>query len=67
MPPLCQDAREEKVCLVSESEAQAPQRVYAEGEEFLEAMSLDRGAGMRPVDGGGSSCNGGPAVSRVCL
>ena len=25
---------------------------YAEGEEFLEVMSLDRGAGVRPVEGG---------------
>ena len=24
---------------------------YAEGEEILEVMSLDRGAGVRPVEG----------------
>ena len=35
---------------------------YAEGEEFLEVMSLDRGAGVRPVEGGGSSSSSGPAV-----
>ena len=35
---------------------------YAEGEEFLEVMSLDRGAGVRPVEEGGSSSSSGPAV-----
>ena len=33
---------------------------YAEGEEFLEVMSRDRGAGLRPVEEGGSLSSGGP-------
>ena len=33
---------------------------YAEGEEFMEVMSLDRGAGVRPVQEGGSSRSSGP-------
>ena len=35
---------------------------YAEGEEFLEVMSLDRGAGVLPVQEGGSSSSSGPAA-----
>ena len=35
---------------------------YAEGEGFLEVMSLDLGAGVRPVEGGGSSSSNCPAV-----
>ena len=35
---------------------------YAEGEEFLEVMSLDQAAGVRPVEEGGSSSSSGPAV-----
>ena len=32
---------------------------YAEGEKFLQVMSLDRGAGVRLVEGGGSSSRSG--------
>ena len=35
---------------------------YAEGEEFLEVMSLDRGGGVLPVQEGGSSSSSGPAA-----
>ena len=35
---------------------------YAEGKEFLEVMSLDRGAGVLPLQKGGSSSFSGPAV-----
>ena len=35
---------------------------YAEGEEFLEGLSLDRGAGVLPVQEGGCSSSDGPAV-----
>ena len=35
---------------------------YAEGEEFLEVMSLDRGAGVLLVQDGGSSSSSGPAA-----
>ena len=34
---------------------------YAEGEEFLEVVSLDRGAGVLPVQGGGGPSSSGPA------
>ena len=36
----------------------------AEGEEFLEVMSLDRGAGVWPVEEGGGSSSSGPAVTQ---
>ena len=35
---------------------------YAEGEEFLEVMSMDRRAGVWLVEEGGSSSSSGPAV-----
>ena len=35
---------------------------YAEGEEFLEVMPLDRRAGVLLVQEGGSSSSSGPAV-----
>ena len=35
---------------------------YVEGEEFLKVMSLDRGAGVRLAQEGGSSSSSGPAA-----
>ena len=35
---------------------------YAEGEDFLEVMSMDRAAGVRPVEEGARSSSSDPAV-----
>ena len=50
--------------MVSESEALKPhsELPYAEGEEFMEVVSLDRGAGVRLVQEGRSSSTSGPAA-----
>ena len=55
---LSHHAREETLCMVLESQAQASQR----SEEFLEMMAMDQRAGVWPVDEGGSSGSSGPAV-----
>ena len=35
---------------------------FKEGEEFLEVMSMDQGAGVVPVEAGGSSSSSGPGA-----
>ena len=56
-------AREETVCMVLESQTQPHHELpFTQGEEFLEVMPLDQGAGVWPVFEGGSSSSSGPLV-----
>ena len=57
-------AREEKVCWYLRVKLKLHNELlpHAEVEEVLEVMSLDRGAGVRPVQEGGRSSSSGPAV-----